>query len=84
MALAPRHMTCPEVTCNLRLNHKGNHKHLPSTIRSASADAQARAEGDYVPRHSAAPPSGFCTDCPDHEACATGMPCALVKTVNDH
>jgi hypothetical protein len=25
---------------------------------------------------------GFCKDCPDHEACATGYPCEVVKRVN--
>lgn len=25
--------------------------------------------------------SGFCDGCPDHEACATGAPCSLVKLV---
>lgn len=26
---------------------------------------------------------GFCRKCPDHEACASGMPCILVQEVND-
>lgn len=25
----------------------------------------------------------FCHDCPDHEACATGWPCAEVKRVDE-
>lgn len=27
--------------------------------------------------------SGFCADCPDHEACATGTPCAVPLAVNE-
>lgn len=28
------------------------------------------------------PGEAFCAGCPDHEACATGHPCSLVKRVN--
>lgn len=27
------------------------------------------------------PGEAFCASCPDHEACATGLPCSLVKRV---
>lgn len=28
-------------------------------------------------------PEKFCDDCPDHEACSLGLPCELVKEVNE-
>ena len=28
--------------------------------------------------------TGFCDDCPDHEACSTGWPCWKVKEVHEN
>lgn len=29
------------------------------------------------------PGESFCKDCPDHEGCMSGIPCSLVRRVND-
>lgn len=52
----------------------------------ARAEAMTRTiaqHADWV-KDMREPGEAFCSDCPDHEACASGYPCEFVKFTDKH